>query len=170
VIYLPDQIERIVVQTHVVRVADGPAEATSIEWCSPVDPPLHPAQWLPLRAPVPAIRPQHEETSTSIHAVSEPLYVFSSWPHMHRVGAEFHAAIIGNKGARRPMLDIVPWLVDVQSIYPIAEYVVPGESIETTCIWRNPTTEYVFPGPGIDDEMCNQVLVVWSTGAGAEAP
>jgi len=69
-IELPDQIERIVVQAHVVRVADGPAEATSIEWCSPVDPPLHPAQWLPLRAPVPAMPPQHEETSPSNQAVT----------------------------------------------------------------------------------------------------
>jgi len=161
-IELPEQMGRIVVQAHVVRVADGPAEATSVEWCSPTNPPLHAAQWLPLIAPVPAIRPLHQETSTAMHSVSEPLYVFSSWPHMHRVGAEFHAAIIGNDGTRRPMVDIVPWDVDAQSIYPVAEHIIPGESIETTCIWRNPTTEYVFPGPGIDDEMCNQVLVVWS--------
>ena len=169
-IELPDQIDRIVVQAHVVRVTDGPAEATSIEWCSPANPPKHAAHWLPLLAPVPAIRPQHEEISTSIHSVSEPLYVFSSWPHMHRVGAEFHAAIIGNNGARRPMVDIVPWDVDAQSIYPVADHVLPGESIETTCIWRNPTTEYVFPGPGIENEMCNQVLVVWPADAGTDAP
>jgi len=71
-IELPDQIDRIVVQAHVIRVADGPAETTSIEWCSPNAPPLHAANWLALLAPVPAIRPQHEETSTAIIPCPSP--------------------------------------------------------------------------------------------------
>jgi hypothetical protein len=166
---LPHDIERIVVQAHVLRVKDGPAEETSIRFCSPSEKPIHSARWLPLLAPVPAIRPNHQETSTSVHVVSEPIYVFSSWPHMHRIGAEFHSTVITSDGTRQPLLDVVPFSVESQRIHRIERMVSAGESIETTCIWQNPTPEYVFPGPGIDNEMCNQGLVVWSAGAGADA-
>jgi hypothetical protein len=166
---LPHDIERIVVQAHVVRAKDGTAEDTSIRFCSPTEKPVHSARWLPLLAPVPAIRPNHQETSTSEHVVSEPMYVFSSWPHMHRIGSEFHSAVIAPDGSRQPLLDVIPWLVETQSIHRIERMVGAGESIETTCVWQNPTTEYVFPGPGIDNEMCNQALVVWPAGAGVEA-
>jgi hypothetical protein len=93
--------------------------------------------------------------------IAQPMRVLSTWPHMHEIGAEFHSSIISASGVRRPLVDVDPWRFDVQQVYPVGENLVTGDSIETTCVWRNDTDEYVFPGPGIGNEMCGQSLIVW---------
>lgn len=158
---LPDGAARLIVQAHVMRVDEGPASDVAVDLCTAAGRPEHVAAWMPARAPVPAIRPHHVETSTAACTVASPLHLLSVWPHMHRTGAEIHGALLGADGARRAIIDVVPWDAEDQRTYSIDLDTASGDRIETTCVWENPGADYVFPGPGIDDEMCSQSFVAW---------
>ena len=162
-IALPEGTQRLVVQAHVLRLAEGPAPEGRLHLYlhGAAQAPEHLAAWMPIRAPVPAIRPHHDEISTKRCAVSAPLHFVATWPHMHRIGAAFHGAVLPKTGGRRAFLDVDPWRFEEQRVYPLQETAEAGDAIETTCVWRNPGSEYVFPGPSVDDEMCGQALVAW---------
>ncbi len=160
-IALPEGTQRLVVQAHVLRLAEGPAAGGRLHLRGVAHPPEHLAAWMPLHAPVPAIRPHHQEISAERCTVSAPLHFVATWPHMHRIGAAFHGAVVPMAGGRRAFVDVDPWRFEEQRAYPLHETVEAGDAIETTCVWNNPGADYVFPGRSVDDEMCGQALVVW---------
>jgi hypothetical protein len=160
-IALPEGTQRLVVQAHVLRLAEGPATPGRLHLVGVAEAPEHLAAWMPLRVPVPAIRPHHEEISTQQCTVSAPLHFVATWPHMHRLGAAFHGAVLPKTGGRRAFLDVDPWRFEEQRVYPLHETAEAGDAIESTCVWNNPGNEYVFAGPSVDDEMCGQAVVAW---------
>jgi hypothetical protein len=166
---VPPGTQRLVVQTHVLRTASGPAATGALHLCVD-DGVQHLATWLPARAPVPAIRPHTVESSTAECRVSAPLHVVSTWPHMHRAGAAFHGAVLRVDGARAPLVDVEPWVFDPQRPYVVDAELATGDAIETTCVWRNDSDSYVLPGPLVSDEMCGQSLIAWPSEAARCAP
>jgi len=160
-IALPEGTARLVVQAHALRLAEGPAPEGRLRVCGAARAPEHLAAWMRLHAPVPAIRPYHQESSTEMCTVSEPLHLVAAWPHMHRIGAAFHGAILAKGGGRRALIDVDPWRFDEQRVYPLHEAAAAGDAIETTCVWNNPGSDYVFGGTRTEDEMCGQALVAW---------
>jgi hypothetical protein len=156
---IPAGTSRLIIQAHALRIDGGAAAQRSLV-LTPRRDALHRAGWLPLRAPTPAIRPFHRETSTASCVVVSELHVVSTWPHMHRVGTEFHGRIVGASRADA-LVDVAPWMFDAQRAYGVDALVGASDAIETECIWQNDSERTILPGPGVDDEMCGQSLIAW---------
>jgi hypothetical protein len=169
-IALPEGTQRLVVQAHALRLDEGPAAEGRLHLVGVAQAPEHLAAWMPLRAPVPAIRPHHEEISTKRCTLSAPLHFVATWPHMHRIGAAFHGAVLPMTGGRRAFLDVDPWRFEEQRVYPLHETAEAGDAIETSCTWKNPGNDYVFAGPRVEDEMCGQAVVAWPAADASCAP
>lgn len=153
----------LIVEMHMYRSSEG-AAAASLSLCTATTPPTRLAGRFALGAPVPALRPRHTETSSARCRLPFDLDLIYSWPHMHRRGREFHAALL--RGDERvPILDLESWDFTQQLTYPIEVHARAGDVIETTCVWQNDTDEYVLPGLFTKDEMCTHGV----TGAPAEA-
>jgi len=148
-IAVPPGTTHLIVQAHALRSDDGPAASGEVVIETRRDP-MHLAAWLPLRVPTPAIGPHERISSSSSCAIAEPLHVISVWPHMHRIGVEFHG-----------LVDVVPFTYDTQHAYPVSIDVAGGESIASMCTWENPTDATVLPGPKLSDEKCEQALIAW---------
>jgi hypothetical protein len=152
---LPQDVRRLIVEAHVLRTSDAPPQPARAELCvHTTDPPQH-AAWLGVQAPVPAIRPHYRETATGSCDLDAAFEIISCWPHMHRIGKEFHGAVLRADGSRTPLIDLTTWDFDAQRTYPLSVPVIAGDAIETQCIWENPTDEYVLPGRYTSNEMCN---------------
>lgn len=157
---IPEGTQRLIVQTHALRSDGGAAPEREIvlEARRPV---ARRAGWLPIRLPVPVIQPGARVESTGTCRIDSALHLVSTWPHMHQIGIEFHAAIARGVGGNDSIVDVVPWDFDTQHAYALDVDVVAGDGITTQCIWQNPTNMPVLPGPGITNEMCNQSLIAY---------
>jgi hypothetical protein len=118
-------------------------------------PVVHRAGWLPIRLAVPVINPGVRIERQDSCRIDSALHLVSTWPHMHQIGIEFHAAISRAAGGVDPLVDIAPWSFDTQRAYPLDVDVHAGDAISTQCIWQNTTSMPVLPGPRTTDEMCN---------------
>jgi len=132
--------------------------------CTAAAPPAKLAGRFAVGAPVPALRPQHTETSSARCRLPFDLDLLYSWPHMHRLGSAFHAALL-REDERLPILDLGSWDFTQQLTYSIDLHARAGDVIETTCVWQNDTDEYVLPGLFTKDEMCTHGV----TGVPADA-
>jgi hypothetical protein len=153
------------IETHAIRTGPGAPSAARVEICTRADDPPKLAGWLGLGAPVPAIRPHMTETSTGRCELSSPFHLLSAWPHMHRVGRAFHAAV-ARAGTVTPLLDVPSWDFSHQATYPLDLELDAHDVIAPTCVWENPTSEYVLPGIYTSDEMCTFGLIGWPASAG----
>jgi hypothetical protein len=157
---VPAGTASLVVQVHALRTADGAAQEAAVV-LTPRRDAARRAGWLPLRVPVPAIRPHLREEAAATCAFDAPLTVVSTWPHMHQVGAEFHGTVVRAGGAREALVDVAPWQFEAQRAYPVDVALAAGDAIETRCVWQNDGDETILPGPGIADEMCGQSIIAW---------
>ena len=157
---IPEGTTHLIVQTHALRNDDGAASERAITLI-PRAPAVHRAGWLPLRAPVPVIQPGQRTEVTATCTLDAALHVVSTWPHMHQIGSEFHGAIVRAGGTNEPLVDVVPWVFDTQHAYAVDAQLAANDSITTHCIWENPTSQPVLPGPRITDEMCGQSLIAY---------
>lgn len=153
-IAVPDGATHLIVQAHALRGEDGAAETATIA-IAPRRGARHLAAWMPLRVPVPAINPHQQITSSASCVVDGELHVISVWPHMHRIGTEFHGSFV----------DVVPWVYDAQRAYDVSAIVAAGGTIDTSCTWLNPGDTPVLPGPLLSDEMCEQSVIAWPADA-----
>jgi hypothetical protein len=158
---LPASVRHLIVEAHVFRHAAGDAGIARAELCALTDTPQHRAGWLGVPGPVPAIRPRSVESGTGRCTMTGAFTLISSWPHMHFLGKEFHGAVIRRDGTRLPLIDLPTWDFNAQRTYPLDVRLEPGDTLETTCVWENPTEEYVLPGLLTTDEMCNQGFIGW---------
>jgi len=77
---------------------------------------------------------------------------------MHQVGSEFHGALL--RGSERlPIVDVGRWDFTHQRTYDVDIQAEAGDLLETTCVWDNPTSEYVLPGLFTANEMCTFGLI-----------
>lgn len=160
-IELPPGASKLVVQVHAIRVGDGPATQGSVTLTTTNVEPARVAAWLPMSAPIPALRPHMIDSSTAACTVAGDLHVIRDWPHMHLAGAEFHGAVLRGDGTTQSLVDVVPWDFYAQKTYDVDVAVSAGDQIRTNCVWNNQTNDYIFAGPRTTDEMCNQSLLVW---------
>jgi len=160
-IELPQGVSKLVVQVHAIRIADGPPAQGSVTIDSTDVLPARVAAWLAMSAPIPALRPHLQDSSTVACTVGGDLHVIRDWAHMHLAGQEFHGAALRQNGTTTPLIDVVPWDFYRQLTYTVDVDVSAGDQIQTQCIWFNQTDSYIFGGPLTTDEMCNQALLVW---------
>jgi hypothetical protein len=116
----------------------------------PRAPAQHRAGWFELYATVPVIQPYASAEASAQCTLVEGMHVISAWPHMHRLGVEFHG-----------LVDVMPFQADHQLTYPDDLDIRAGDVIETHCLWQNSTAMRVFGGYGVNDEMCGQAAIVY---------
>jgi hypothetical protein len=146
------------------RASAAAAKASAASLCSWSEAPTKLAGRFALGAPVPAIRPHTRETSSARCRFGSPVHLLYSWPHMHRVGKEFHSALL--RGSERiSVLDVSSWDFTRQLTYTTELDVEAGDEIETTCTWQNDGDAYVLPGLFSDNEMCTYGLTAWPADA-----
>jgi hypothetical protein len=162
---LPDTTATLIVEVHAYRSGPEPAAEASVTLCHAESTPDKLADRVGLIAPVPALRPQTIETSTSRCRLRDPWNLLFAWPHLHRKGQQFHGTLLRGK-ERLPIVDVNPWDFTHQITYPLALYAEAGDVIETTCVWENDSDEYVLPGIYTENEMCTHGLVGWPAEGG----
>ena len=167
---LPAGTRRFVVEAHVLQVGAGAPAAASVSICPGPSAPTHLAAMMPTFAPVPAIRPQHTETSQASCVVAGPLHLFSVWPHMHLIGTEIDLDLLRGDGSITSLVAVTPWMFHAQNAYPLDVDIQEGDRIRTRCTWRNNSDAYVFPGLLTSDEMCNAGFIVWPAASAICAP
>jgi hypothetical protein len=85
----------------------------------------------------------------------------AAWPHMHLIGKEFRGEVIKPSGDRSVAVLMKPWDFHDQRILPLDLPLFPGDDLETTCVWENPTAEPVFSGHLTSNEMCVLTYFAW---------
>jgi hypothetical protein len=152
------------IEAHARRTSNVAAEPARVELCTHTETPLKLAAWLGTSAPVPAIRPHTTEVSTGHCELPMAFHVIFGWPHMHKVGKEFHA-VISRAGVVSPLLDVPAWDFTHQFTYPLDAELAAHDVIEPTCVWENPNAEYVLPGVFTSNEMCTFGIIGWPAAA-----
>ena len=86
------------------------------------------------------------------------MHVFAAFPHMHKLGKklEFMKGPSQQNLAMQYMKD--PWVFGDQPMDPVDITIMPGEYLQNTCTWDNPTNADVKFGESSNDEMCFFVL------------
>jgi hypothetical protein len=160
-ISLPQGTSRLIVAAHVLRVGEGAAEPTYVELKPVAVAPEHVINWVDVFAPVPVLAPHDTATSSASCRFDLPVHVVTVWPHMHRLGTRAHADVVRADRTREVLMDVDPWDVEHQPIYPVDVELQPGDAIEGQCVWTNTTPQPVMSGPYSYNEMCNHGLFVW---------
>lgn len=157
---VPPAARFVRIEAHALRTSPGVAGPANVEICThAADPPML-AAWLGLAAPVPAIRPHMTETSTGRCELPLAFHLIAGWPHMHVIGHEFHAAVAHGE-VLKPLLNVSSWDFTHQQTYPLDVDLAAHDVIEPTCVWENPTADYVLPGIYTSNEMCTFGLIGW---------
>ena len=98
-------------------------------------------------------------------AMSEPLHVLSSFPHMHERGVAMRTDILrgGVGGPEEVLVDLPNFDFNTQTFIPIEPEILiePGDAVRTTCTWGNEGGEAAQYGLDSEDEMCFNFVMVW---------
>lgn len=119
-----------------------------------------------------AIPPHAEDFSVSgdcpswaSNILTAPLYVLTSFPHMHKLGKSFRTDIMrgGNNGPIETLVDVPSFDFQTQLHYmhdpPIEIHA--GDALRTTCTYDNPSDKTVHIGENTEDEMCFNFVTVY---------
>lgn len=152
------------VEAHLFRSSPAPAAPTKLRLCRASSPPTKLAGRFAVGASVPALRPHQLESSTALCRLPLDLHLLYSWPHMHGMGHEFHAALL--RGQQRiPIVDVEHWDFGQQLTYSVDIDAVAGDFIESTCVWQNDSDAYVLPGIFTANEMCTHGVTGYPSSA-----
>jgi hypothetical protein len=158
---IPAGTKRLVIEAHVRRSQPGDAGEASATLCAPPDKVAHHAAFLGYSAPVPALRPLHEEEADGSCELGQEAHLWSIWPHMHLAGREIAVQLQSAAGQTHALVDVNPWNFHQQRTYVVGMDARAGDTLRTHCRWQNNTESYVFSGPRTEDEMCNTGVIVW---------
>jgi hypothetical protein len=158
---LPETTKRLVVEMHLLRSDFSPASAGSLGICLQHEPVQNLARFFGIEAPIPALRPRTNETTSVKCTFDASTHLWSVWPHMHRLGTAIEADLVRKAGDRQVLRRVDPWDFTRQRTYPLEVDIAAGDRFESTCWLSNVTDQYVFGGLRTTDEMCNQGLIGW---------
>jgi hypothetical protein len=162
---IPDAATKIVVQAHVLRLTDAPAEEARVELTFAERAPLHLAAWHSTVADVPDIPPHASASAESRCQVGADVHTLFAWPHMHRLGTAFHGVIERGGGGTTPLVDVPVWNVNGERTYAVRRDLSAGDVLRADCSWDNTTNEVVGAGFETTDEMCTLGVVWWPADA-----
>lgn len=158
---IPAGTKRLVIEAHVRRAQPGHAGDASATLCAPPDTVARHAAFLGYSAPVPALRPMHEDEADGSCQLGQDAHLWSIWPHMHLAGREIAVQLQSATGQAQSLVDVNPWNFHQQRTYVVGLDARAGDTLHTHCRWQNNTDSYIFAGPRSENEMCNTGLVVW---------
>ncbi|MBX3191486.1 MAG: hypothetical protein KF819_31110 [Labilithrix sp.] len=96
-------------------------------------------------------------------AITEPIHVLASGPHMHGRGRRLRTQVLrgGSESAIETLVDEPSFDFESQRSYPSSLVVQPGDVLRTECTYDNPTETRVTFGEKTEDEMCFNFVTVW---------
>ncbi len=86
---------------------------------------------------------------------TDPIRIFTFWPHMHMMGRNMKTVINRVNGTREEVFN-KPFDFNYQITYDTALELYPGDTISSTCTFMNTSDLSVAFGPSTDQEMCYQ--------------
>jgi hypothetical protein len=107
-----------------------------------------------------AVGHQTKSRCTPTITGTEPLHILRTWPHMHLLGRRMTARMIRSGGQSITYHD-QPFDFNYQVQYDTPILMHPGDSIETTCVYDNPTSNFVGFGEATTQEMCYNFTVAY---------
>ena len=158
---IPASTTTFVIEAHVRRSQPGEPGQASATLCGAPATVVHHAAFLGYSAPVPALRPMHEEETDGACELSAAAHLWSVWPHMHLAGQEITVRLRDTARAEQLLVAVDPWSFHQQRSYRISVDARAGDTLETHCRWQNATDSYILPGLRSQDEMCNTGLIIW---------
>ena len=95
---------------------------------------------------------------------SEPIHIFTVWPHMHTYGRNMRSVVNRVDGTNEEVFNH-PFDFNQQITYPAGIDLYPGDSITSTCTYDNTSEAGVAFGPSTTQEMCYQFAFSYPAGA-----
>ena len=91
----------------------------------------------------------------AIPAFAPTIHVFAAFPHMHGIGASLRNEAQPKGGGAALDLGVAdPFSFDAQAWLPVRATIGAGDSVVTTCRWKNTRPTSVSFGERTEDEMC----------------
>jgi hypothetical protein len=111
-----------------------------------------------------------EASATCTPSATQPVHVMAVAPHMHKHGIHGRVVLQKKRGTTRSLLD-EPFSFVEQNVARLPpegasdEVIVePGDTLTSTCRYRNDTTSPLLWGESSDSEMCFFLLWAWPAG------
>jgi hypothetical protein len=100
-------------------------------------------------------------------AMTGPLHVLATAPHMHAIGKTLQTEIVHPDGSVEMLAPPTPWDPAHQPLFQHqpAKDINPGDVLRTTCQYTNPADRPVLFGPRAVDEMCYSFNLVYPISA-----
>jgi hypothetical protein len=95
---------------------------------------------------------------------TDPIKIFSFWPHMHELGRHMKTVVHRANGTEEEVFN-KPFDFNYQITYDAGIELHPGDTITSTCTFMNTTDLPVAFGPSSDQEMCYQFTFSYPAGA-----
>jgi hypothetical protein len=93
--------------------------------------------------------------SVQVPSWGDSTHLFAAFPHMHELGVSI--ATTADPAAGGPPVDLGSqphWEFGEQGWIPITDYLLPGDTVTTSCTWNNVTDSVVSFGELSTNEMC----------------
>lgn len=115
---------------------------------------------------VPAGQSATASGDCTLPAGAAPVKIVSVAPHMHQTATTFQSKIQRAGGGEECLIDIPSWDFEWQGGYQYKQPILlnPGDTIRTTCTYKNTTPQPVSFGESTSDEMCFQFNFVVDDG------
>lgn len=123
-----------------------------------------------LNIAIPPRAHDHQVVGTCTPAITEPVTIVGSGPHMHTLGTSFRTEVLrqGREDQIEMLVDIPHWDFNSQTSYPPAGgalVIQPGDVLRTTCVYDNAGSDTVTFGERTEDEMCFNFIAAFPAGA-----
>jgi hypothetical protein len=180
---LPDDLGRelpgsggfVILQVHYWNVAalSDVADRSGVALCSTQTPRIHEigtSTLGSLNIAIPARANDHVVSGICRPAITEPVTIVASGPHMHTRGVSLRTEVYrgGVDGPMEMLVDVPRWDFNAQSPYPAPGgrlVIEPGDVIRTTCVYDNPENVPIYFGERTEDEMCFNFVSAYPAGA-----
>jgi hypothetical protein len=91
---------------------------------------------------------------------TDPIHVLYSWPHMHKLGNHLKSVINRADGTSEVMYD-GDFNFEFQVVYDSPALLNPGDTVTTTCDYKNTTNREITFGSSTELEMCFNFTYAW---------
>jgi cytochrome c5 len=95
---------------------------------------------------------------------TDPIHIFTLWPHMHQYGRHMKSVISRANGTQEEVFS-KPFDFNYQITYDTNLDLYPGDMITSTCTFENTSDLNVAFGPSSNQEMCYQFAYSYPAGA-----
>lgn len=171
---LPNAGGFVILQVHYWNVAgyDDVRDRSGVALCSTESPREHEigtSTLGSLNIRIPARATGHEVSGTCTPAITEPVTIVASGPHMHTRGRTIRTEVLrgGSERDVEMLVELPSWDFNSQTGYPAPGgrlVIRPGDVLRTTCTFDNPDDAMVFFGERTEDEMCFNFVSAYPVG------